>query len=100
MRKRASLARAIALDPSILFADEPGAGLDPVTAASLDKLLLFMREKLGMTLVVVTHEVSSIKRIADRVIYLDEGSILFDGSLQEALRSDLPALQFFFSSSE
>ncbi len=97
MRKRAALARALALDPEILFADEPSAGLDPVTTASLDNLLISLQEQLGMTLVVVTHEVNSIKRIADRVVYLDDGRILFSGTLEEALRSSLPQLQAFFS---
>ncbi len=96
MRKRAALARAIALDPQILFADEPSAGLDPVTSASLDKLLLSLKDQLNMTLVIVTHEVSSIKRIADRVLYLDEGKAIFSGKLEEAMQSDLPALKSFF----
>ncbi|MBN2425625.1 MAG: ATP-binding cassette domain-containing protein [Calditrichaceae bacterium] len=98
MRKRAALARAIALDPVILFADEPGAGLDPVTAASLDQLLLSLKEKLGMTLVMVTHETASIKRIADRIIYLGKNRVLFSGTLREALESDIPALITFFNS--
>jgi len=98
MRKRAALARAIALDPQILFADEPAAGLDPVTAAALDRLLVSLKEKMGMTLVAVTHEVGSIKRIADRAVYLHEGRILFDGRLQEAMRSPLPQLKSFFAS--
>ena len=97
MRKRAALARALALDPKILFADEPSAGLDPVTTASLDNLLISLQKQLGMTLVVVTHEVSSIKRIADRVVYLDDGQISFSGTLDEALSSSLPELQAFFS---
>lgn len=96
MRKRAALARALALDPQILFADEPGAGLDPVTAAALDQLLLSLKDKLNMTLAIVTHEVSSIKRIADRIIYLHNGSVLFSGSMTEALKSDLPELKNFF----
>lgn len=98
MRKRAALARAIILDPQILFADEPGAGLDPVTASGLDHLLLSLKDKLGMTLVIVSHEVESIKRIADRVVYLDGGKVLFAGSLQEALQTDVPEVQAFFSS--
>ena len=96
MRKRAALARAIALDPQILFADEPSAGLDPVTAASLDRLLISLKEKMGMTLVVVTHEVASIKRIADRIVYLHEGQILFEGTLEDALKSNTPELKSFF----
>jgi phospholipid/cholesterol/gamma-HCH transport system ATP-binding protein len=100
MRKRAALARAIALDPVLLFADEPGSGLDPVTAASLDNLLLSLKEKLDMTLVIVTHEVASIKRIADRVTYLHEGKILFCDRLEKALESDIPQLKSFFSTSQ
>jgi len=100
MRKRAALARAIALDPIILFADEPGAGLDPVTASSLDNLLLSLKKKLDMTLVIVTHEVASIKRIADRVTYLHEGQVLFCDSLRKALKSDIPQVKSFFNSAE
>jgi len=77
MRKRAALARAIALDPLLLFGDEPSAGLDPVTTASLDDLILKLRDELGMSIVIVTHVVSSIKRIADRVVYMDAGKVLF-----------------------
>ncbi len=100
MRKRAALARAIVLDPAILFADEPGAGLDPVTAAALDRLLLSLKEQLGMTMVVVTHEVASIKRIADRVLFLHEGKAVFIGTLKEALQSTIPEIQHFFKSNE
>ncbi len=97
MRKRAALARAIALDPQILFADEPGAGLDPVTAASLDRLLLDLRHLLGMTLVVVTHELASIKRIADRILFLDKGQAVFVGPLDEAQKSPIEAVRKFFN---
>ena len=97
MRKRAALARAIALDPPILFADEPAAGLDPVTAASLDRLLLDLRKLLGMTLVVVTHELTSIKRIADRVLFLDKGRIAFLGTLEQAMASESEPVKKFFN---
>ena len=72
MRKRAALARALALDPPLLFLDEPGSGLDPVNTARLDGLILRLREHLGTTVVMVTHEIDSIFAVADRVLYLDE----------------------------
>ncbi|MHB2154454.1 ABC transporter ATP-binding protein [Calditrichota bacterium GD2] len=97
MRKRAALARAIALDPKVLFADEPAAGLDPVTAAALDRLLLNLRDLLGMTLVVVTHEVGSIRRIADRILFLHKGKAVFYGKLSDALKSDIEPVQKFFN---
>ena len=97
MRKRAALARAIALDPQILFGDEPSAGLDPVTATALDELLLKLRNILKMTMVIVTHELTSIQRIADRIIFLDEGKILFQGRLDDARSSNIPAVRQFFN---
>ncbi len=72
MQKRAAIARAMALDPSILFLDEPSAGLDPITSAELDDLILYLARSLGITFVVVTHELASIYKIADRVIMLDK----------------------------
>jgi phospholipid/cholesterol/gamma-HCH transport system ATP-binding protein len=72
MRKRAALARALALDPELLFLDEPGSGLDPLNVARLDELVLRLRQDLGTTVVMVTHEVSSILAVADRVLYLDD----------------------------
>lgn len=72
MRKRAAIARAMALDPAILFLDEPSAGLDPITSAELDDTILLLRDTLGVTFVVVTHELASIYKIADRVIMLDK----------------------------
>ncbi|MBN1291850.1 MAG: ATP-binding cassette domain-containing protein [Candidatus Latescibacteria bacterium] len=96
MQKRAAVARAIVMDPSIIFCDEPSAGLDPVTALGLDKLLKTLNETLGMTIVVVTHELESIRRIAHRITYLDRGKVLFTGTLQEALSAQIPAIQEFF----
>jgi phospholipid/cholesterol/gamma-HCH transport system ATP-binding protein len=83
MRKRAGLARALAMDPEILFVDEPSSGLDPITAAGLDRLILELRDTLGMTIIVVTHELESAFRIADRLIVMDRGRILAAGSPEE-----------------
>ncbi|HOT38913.1 MAG TPA: ATP-binding cassette domain-containing protein [Candidatus Cloacimonas acidaminovorans] len=96
MKKRAALARAIALDPQILFCDEPSAGLDPLTAASLDELILSLKKQLKMTIVVVTHELASIHRIADKIIFLEEGKMLFNGTLEEAKKAGIPQIDTFF----
>jgi phospholipid/cholesterol/gamma-HCH transport system ATP-binding protein len=84
MRKRAGLARALAIDPELLFCDEPSAGLDPVTSRSLDDLLLELRDTLGITMVVITHELDSIKALADKITFLSQGKIIFEGTLDEA----------------
>ena len=97
MRKRAGLARAIVNDPELLFCDEPSAGLDPVTSRALDDLLLEMRESLGITMVVVTHELDSIRTLCDRMTFLSKGRVLFDGSLKEAERSGPQAVKDFLA---
>jgi len=97
MRKRAALARALALDPPLLFCDEPSAGLDPITLEALDSLILQLKKQLGMTIIMVTHEVSSIFRLADRVIFLEAGSVMYEGDLSAALHSDHPSVTLFFS---
>ncbi len=97
MLKRAALARAIIMDPPLLFCDEPGSGLDPVSLAALDGLILELKEKLGMTVVMITHEVSSISRIADKVVFLHEGRVLFEGSRDEAMNSELTQLRDYFA---
>jgi phospholipid/cholesterol/gamma-HCH transport system ATP-binding protein len=87
MRKRAGLARALAMDPEILFVDEPSSGLDPITAAGLDDLILELNRTLGMTIVVVTHELVSAFRIADRMIVMDSGRVLSCGAPAEVKES-------------
>lgn len=97
MRKRAALARAIAMDPLILFGDEPSAGLDPVTSAALDELILKLKQYLKMTMIIVTHELASINRIADRITFLDNGEILFVGTLEDAKQAGIPQIDHFFN---
>ncbi len=97
MLKRAALARAIAMDPPLLFCDEPGAGLDPVSLQSLDSLILDLKNQLGMSVVMVTHEVLSILRVADRIVFLDKGVVAFEGTVKEALESDTQVVVDFFS---
>lgn len=96
MRKRAALARAIALDPEILFCDEPTSGLDPLTASALDELLLDLKNKLNMTIVIVTHELASIQRLADRIFFIENGSLLFSGTLPELKNAGIESIDNFF----
>lgn len=83
MTKRVAFARAVIMDPKILFCDEPSAGLDPAVASALDDLILRLREAMNMTVVVVTHELESVFKVADRVTVLDKGEILFIGTVDE-----------------
>ncbi|MGI6198518.1 MAG: ABC transporter ATP-binding protein [Candidatus Cloacimonadaceae bacterium] len=96
MKKRAGLARAMIMDPHILFCDEPSAGLDPLTSASLDELILDLKSQLNMTIVMVTHELASIHRVADRVLFLDKGRLLFQGTLSDARAARIPEIDTFF----
>lgn len=95
MKKRAGLARAIALDPKILFYDEPSAGLDPVTSAEIDQLIIDMNNKLGVTSVVVTHEMESAFRVADRMVLLDRGKFIVSGTPDEMKASSDPLVHQF-----
>lgn len=96
MRKRAAVARALSLDPEILVLDEPSAGLDPIVAAELDELILTLKRAFSMTLLVVTHELQSAFRIADRMAMLYEGSLIAVGTKEELQRSDNHRIRQFF----
>lgn len=95
MQKRAAFARAMALDPELLFCDEPSAGLDPVTAAELDRLLIQLRDVFGVTLVVVTHEMESAFAVADRIALMHRGRFLLVGAPDEIRASDHPVVRQF-----
>jgi phospholipid/cholesterol/gamma-HCH transport system ATP-binding protein len=97
MLKRAALARAIAMDPPILFCDEPGAGLDPVSLKSLDNLILNLKNQLGMSVIMVTHEVLSIMRVADKIVFLEKGTTVYEGDVKTAVDSEIPVIKNFFS---
>jgi len=97
MRKRAALARALALDPPLLLCDEPTSGLDPITTASLDELIVKLRDQLGITVITVSHDVASIQRIAEHVVFLDKGRLLFEGSLAQAKKSGIQLIEEFFA---
>ena len=88
MKKRAAVARALALDPRILFYDEPSAGLDPIATSRIDHLINQLKASMRMTNVVVTHVMESVRRIADHVVMLHRGEVLLDGTLDELLSSD------------
>jgi len=93
MIKRAAFARAVVMDPKILFCDEPSAGLDPIVAAAIDELILSLRDAMGMSVVVVTHELESAFRIADRICVLDKGDILMTGTVDEIRSSTNERIQ-------
>jgi phospholipid/cholesterol/gamma-HCH transport system ATP-binding protein len=95
MRKRAGLARAMALDPPVLLVDEPSAGLDPITSEEIDDLLLDLKATGGTTLVVVTHNIPSARKLADSLILLDQGRIAARGTPEEFERSQDPLVQAF-----
>jgi len=96
MRKRAGIARAIAMDPKVLFLDEPSAGLDPITAAGLDDLLLKLRSALGLTMVVVTHELASAYLLAHSMLMLDRGHVIAHGTIDEVRNSSDDRVRRFF----
>ncbi len=97
MRKRAALARALALDPELLFLDEPSSGLDPISADGLDELILQLKELLGLTIVMVTHDMDSLWRVADRVVLLGDKRILGYGTMKELANAGDAQVRRYFS---
>jgi len=95
MQKRAAVARALALDPKILFYDEPSAGLDPITTTRIDMLINKLRDRMGMSNVVVTHVMESVQRIADHIVMLDKGNVILDGTLADLMASEDPRISTF-----
>src|SRR6267143_1898236 len=95
MKKRAAVARALAMDPEILFFDEPSAGLDPIIAAGIDQLILELKQAFRMTIIVVTHELASAYLIADRMVLIDKGNIVAIGTTEEMRASTQPRVRQF-----
>ncbi len=97
MKKRAGLARALALDPALVFLDEPTAGLDPIGAAQFDDLIVSLRDSLGLTVFMVTHDLDSLHAACDRVAVLDQKRVIINGPLDEVRNTDHPWIQRYFS---
>lgn len=95
MRKRVALARAIALAPQAILYDEPTTGLDPITANTINQLIRSLQERLGITSIVVTHDIRSAFHVGDRIAFLYNGNILFEGTMEEARTADEPILKGF-----
>jgi phospholipid/cholesterol/gamma-HCH transport system ATP-binding protein len=95
MRKRVALARAIALAPRAILYDEPTTGLDPITANTINHLIRSLQTRLGVTSIVVTHDIQSAFTVGDRIAFLSEGEILFDGTVEQARRAQEPVLRRF-----
>ncbi|NIA19741.1 MAG: ATP-binding cassette domain-containing protein [Xanthomonadaceae bacterium] len=97
MRKRVALARALALEPELLFLDEPTSGLDPINARGFDQLVRTLCDNLGLTIFMVTHDLDTIEGITDRLLVIGKGVILADGTLEEVKKSDDPWIKSYFS---
>lgn len=97
MAKRVALARALILDPKLLFLDEPTAGLDPNSADDFDNLIKKLQKEFELTIVMITHDLDSIYKITDEIVYLGNKKVLTHGSLQEVVNSDIPSVHAYFS---
>jgi phospholipid/cholesterol/gamma-HCH transport system ATP-binding protein len=98
MKKRAALARALALEPEVLFLDEPTSGLDPITARAFDQLLAFLNRDIGLTVLMVTHDLDTLLSIAQRIVVLGGGKVLADGTAAEVMAVRDPWIESYFSS--
>ncbi|MBE0497696.1 MAG: ATP-binding cassette domain-containing protein [Campylobacterales bacterium] len=96
MKKKAALARALAMDPKLLFLDEPTSSLDPVSAAEFDSLILSLRELLGLTIVIVTHDLASIRKTLDTMVLFADKKVIARGTLQDVLKTRHPIIESFF----
>lgn len=97
MKKRAALARALVMDPDLVFLDEPSSGLDPQSAEELDSLILHLRDHLGLTVVMITHDLDTLWRVPDRVVFLGDGQILADDSMERVVDTPHPLIQSYFA---
>jgi phospholipid/cholesterol/gamma-HCH transport system ATP-binding protein len=97
MQRRAAAARAIAMDPELLFLDEPTSGLDPLSARQFDKLIVFLRNTLNLTIVIVSHDMESLKRTTDRVAFIGDGKIIAVKSIDELMKNRHPLIADYFS---
>ena len=98
MKKRVALARALALEPEVVFLDEPASGLDPINARAFDRLIRTLCDSLGLTVFMVTHDIDSILGIADQIVVLEKGKVIADGPTEEVVRKDSPWIKEYFSS--
>lgn len=97
MQRRAAAARAIAMDPELLFLDEPTSGLDPLSAKQFDHLIVFLRDTLGLTIVIVSHDIESLKRTTDRVAFIGDGKVLSVEPINELIKNKHPLIAEYFS---
>ncbi len=97
MRKRAAIARALALEPEVIFLDEPTSGLDPITARAFDKLMRFLVDDLGITVFLVTHDLDTLLTVVDRLVVLSKGKVIGDGPVSEIMDLDDPWVRSYFS---
>jgi phospholipid/cholesterol/gamma-HCH transport system ATP-binding protein len=99
MKKRVAIARAVSLDPEYIIYDEPTTGLDPIMCDKMNSLMIYLKEKLGKTTIMVTHDLNSAFKVADRIAMLSEGEIVFDGTPKEAMKTDNPSMKNFINTS-